>query len=171
MGLAEMRRFLPCSGLRITGPEKFYWTSLRRWVRRSLRKLPPPSPGLGSVLQRTTFSYWRFYKTFLSWSPPTNKKSEFIYLQKEESKPSSTSILWRCDGCIVFFCSTAQEGTWTGLPKWLCQGKGQCFGCLPHFLPAFKQMESATCFIAKSSPLRSWTSSQEQRLEKGDGDG
>lgn len=50
-------------------------------------------------------------------------------------------------------------------------GKSQCFGCLPNFWPAFKQMLSATCFIAKSLPLHSWTSSLEWRLEEGDRDG
>ena len=58
--------------------------------------------------------------------------------------------------CFLF-CSTDHWRTGTGLSKWPHKGKGQSFGGLPHFLPAFQQRESATFLIAMRLPLNSLT--------------
>lgn len=53
-------------------------------------------------------------------------------------------------------CSLVWKPTREPGPDYLSDcigGKGQCFGSLPNFWPAFKQTLSATCFTAKSLPL------------------
>lgn len=64
---------------------------------------------------------------------------------------------------LLFFSPLKNLDGWS---KWLHHRKGQCFGCLSNFSPAFQQTESATFFITKSSPVNSLTSSREPRAEE-----